>query len=1182
MGGLRELEPQPGYDSGDDFLNQFLVPALQRAHRYNRSVGYFRSSALAVAARGLSHFIASGGQMRLVVGTDLTEEDCSAMSGGLLVPDSLAERLANDLVPADEIEQHRLEVLAWLASVGRLMVKVVLPLDSDGQPVPGGGLSPYFHEKIGVLRDREGEGIAFQGSVNETSRGWGQNFESFSVYTSWDRDPRHYDFWVERFENRWTDRVAGWKVLELPAVLRDRLLTFAPTSAPPSRDPEEPPDYGDPARVARFLLAAPTLASGDGLAEATSGVTLFPHQRQVAERLAGEYPRSWLVADEVGLGKTISAGVALRRLLLSGDVKRALILAPASVCRQWQDELFEKFGLWVDRYDNGAWWGALPGDEDRLRTGDNPFAGRDVLIVSSHLARRQQQQDQLLAAGPWDLVIVDEAHHARRQGTADPTRRKPGQLMRLLDRMSEQESAKAVWLLTATPMQVDPIELLDLLHYVGLSGTLADWPNFERWYRELSEPRDDAVAWNWLADMIRRSPTPPPGRTETAVLDEVSRKAGPVVRALVERFGSSADDADAIVGQLGEGGRTELRRWLNTRGPVGQFVTRHSRTTLKEYRDQGLLREPVADRNVVPVLIDFSTAEQRLYRELDELIDRLLAVSQRRKGAGFFLTVYRRRLTSSWAAIRRTLEKRLAREQSDLDDELLDEAERTGGTEVDELASLPLTDEDVAEIQRFIAEINLVNDSKFDRLRQDLDQARGSGQAAIVFTQFTDTLDSLRDRLKGIYGPQLATFTGDGGRIQVGNGEWERVSKQELVDAVTSRRVTVLLANDAASEGLNLQACSWLINYDMPWNPMRAEQRIGRIDRIGQQASTIQIRNYFIPDTVEERVYELLSDRIDDFSDLLGNLQPILGHVENAVRAVWEAPRAERAKAADDALEQIDHRIEELREHGIDLTLEDPMPVPSNPEPPVTLDQLRMLVRDHLGIEVGLPDAPASFDPKQVSRDRGSWCALATYGHPRLEGLLRQRAEESREEDVLTLGRADVESITRTAVVRADRVPPQAVRRVDALATLGAKASDADAGREADALARDAALARLEHIREVVLRRAVRREESIRQRFVRLVRRTIVSECALSHHEHGTVADPLAIWLSFGQDQTAWRYADTFRNRLDVGFDQLLPSHPADLTAMSVGQARAGHRDRTADELNQLMVEWREFESSLT
>jgi hypothetical protein len=1185
VSGLRELDPRPGYDSGDGFLNQFLIPALERSYRYNRSVGYFRSSALAVAARGLSHFIAGGGHMRLVVGTDLTEEDCQAMSGGIAVPDTLADRLAVELVPADDIEQHRLEVLAWLAHTNRLLVKVAIPVDREGRPVSGGVHAPYFHEKIGVLRDRDGEGIVFQGSVNETAAGWDRNFESFSVHTSWDPDPRHYDFWVERFEDRWAGRVKAWRMLDLPQVLRDRLLEFSPAAAPGARDPEEPPDLGDPGRVARFLLAAPTLVDGEQLSEATSAVTLFPHQRQVVERLAGEYPRSWLVADEVGLGKTISAGLALRRLLLSGDVRRVLILAPASVCRQWQDELFEKFGLWVDRYERGIIHGAHHEDQDVLGVGRNPYAARDLLIASSHLARRADHQRLVLEAGPWDLLIVDEAHHARRTGTADPTRYRPGRLLELLDRIGEGDLARATWLLTATPMQVDPIELRDLLTHVGLSGPLARWTAFERWYRTLAEVDDERVDWHWLAITLQQSPPPPPGSAERWLLDDIGRQIGPVGRAAIERFGTSGEDTSLLLSQLDTRGLAQLRRWLGQVGPVGRFVTRHSRATLKAYRDAGLLSEPVADRNVEPVLIDFNHDEAILYKELDQLIDRLLEASGTRRGAGFFLTIYRRRLTSSWAAIRRTLEKRLIREtielDEDVDEDLVEEAEQTVGVDINELESLPLSQEDMAEISRYLADIDRLNDSKFDRLRRDLDTARGHGQAAIVFTQFTDTLISLRDRLKGIYQTQLATFTGDGGRIfagLAGDSEWERVSKQELVDAIRSGRVTVLLANDAASEGLNLQACSWLINYDMPWNPMRAEQRIGRIDRIGQQAPVIQVRNYFIPGTVEERVYELLADRIDSFTDLLGNLQPILGHVENAVRSVFQAPRAERAAATAEALKGIDRHIDELRSSGVDLSSEDPMPVPEYPDPPVTLEQLRSLLQDHLRVQIGRADERATFDPHRVSRDPKTWCALATYGHPRLEQTVGQVAASEAMKDALVIRRATAVGITRSAAVRADRTPPAPLHFVEELGELSDPVSTGDAELSAFTIATKVVLERAAHTGKVEAGRAVRREGSIRQRFVRLARRTIAAERARARLEGRRTPEPMDAWSEFQLDADAWRYAEAFRQQLGVDLDEVLHTHETEAASMTLAQARIEHRSRTAGDLHKLMDEWRSLQ----
>lgn len=315
-------------------------------------------------------------------------------------------------------------------------------------------------------------------------------------------------------------------------------------------------------------------------------------------------------------------------------------------------------------------------------------------------------------------------------------------------------------------------------------------------------------------------------------------------------------------------------------------MIRHSRVTLK-HRAEGLLNEPLADRDVESVPIPFTADEDQLYDDLDDLLGRPMEAHGTRRGAGFVLTVYRRRLTSSWEAIRRTLERRLTHEQQlvlDADD-LLDEVEEEEGLEtaegstVDDAAAVPLDSADLAAIRSYVERISrLATDSKLDRLLQHVDEARSTGQSLIVFTQFTDTPDYLRDRLRPAYAANLATFTGGGGRIWDDvEGRWLEISKRDLVEAIRAGRITILLATDAASEGLNLQACSYLVNFDMPWNPMRAEQRIGRIDRLGRHRPVVTVKNYFVPDTVEESVYAALGARIDDFSDLLGNLQPILG-----------------------------------------------------------------------------------------------------------------------------------------------------------------------------------------------------------------------------------------------------------------------------------------------------------------
>jgi hypothetical protein len=230
--GLPGLDLRPGYDSNDNVLEAFYVPALARSVSYGRSVGFFRSSALSVAARGLSRFIHGGGTVRLLIGAEVSEADRDALIGAHTLDGAFAAKLASQLVAPDEIAARRLEVLAWLAREGRLDARIAIALDDAGNPLVGGEHDPYFHEKIGILRDAAGNGVAFQGSVNESATAWKRNFESFSVYTSWDVSAGHFSFWTNRFEEHWAGWIKGFRVYELPEAVRLRLVSLAPRRDP--------------------------------------------------------------------------------------------------------------------------------------------------------------------------------------------------------------------------------------------------------------------------------------------------------------------------------------------------------------------------------------------------------------------------------------------------------------------------------------------------------------------------------------------------------------------------------------------------------------------------------------------------------------------------------------------------------------------------------------------------------------------------------------------------------------------------------------------------------------------------------------------------------------------------------------------------------------------------------------
>lgn len=205
----------------------------------------------------------------------------------------------------------------------------------------------------------------------------------------------------------------------------------------------------------------------------------WPHQIKILRRVAQNFPQSFLIADEVGLGKTIETGLILRYLLLSKKVKRVLILAPASVQPQWQEELREKFNLHFWSYTSTEFKDPY---KRTLPAAANPWNTQDLILASSHLVRRTDRMHQLLSAEPWDLVVLDEAHHARRKSPQD-RKETPNRLLELMAQLKEK--TKSLVLLSATPMQIDAIEVFDLLNLLGLQGHWSYGDNFCYYFASL-------------------------------------------------------------------------------------------------------------------------------------------------------------------------------------------------------------------------------------------------------------------------------------------------------------------------------------------------------------------------------------------------------------------------------------------------------------------------------------------------------------------------------------------------------------------------------------------------------------------------------------------------------------------------------------------------------------------------
>src|SRR5262249_6901264 len=332
-------------------------PALQRSIRYHRIAGYFRSTSLAVASQGFSAFVGCNGRMRLIVGADLDPADVQAILQG--DSERLATQLNRELEQQDawpEQVTNGVELLAWMVTHGYLDVRVAFRVHGKtGVPIPFTSVEDgYVHEKWAIFADTHDNRMYITGSLNESRTALTLNAENIDVHCEWwgERERQRVDHAETDFEHIWKDKHPFLRVMSLPEAVRKRLIAIGETVVYPREvdgSSAAPPQVVPPSALERLRFAlikdGPKLPGGRYVGIETAPVSPWPHQAIVARRLVETWPSNHLLCDEVGLGKTIEAGLAIRSLYLSGLVERVLIAAPRSLMQQWQREMASKFLL---------------------------------------------------------------------------------------------------------------------------------------------------------------------------------------------------------------------------------------------------------------------------------------------------------------------------------------------------------------------------------------------------------------------------------------------------------------------------------------------------------------------------------------------------------------------------------------------------------------------------------------------------------------------------------------------------------------------------------------------------------------------------------------------------------------------------------------------------------------------
>jgi superfamily II DNA or RNA helicase len=946
--------------SQGNLLEGFYRPALQESIRYWRITGYFSSRSLLQVLDGVEQLVLASpdgcghGQMRLITGFFMSRADLQALSSSQTPEQLLEQQLCRQfpfrgVQPGDgSAADLGAELLAWLVHQGHLEIRVGLPVH-EGQISTDGAI---FHAKEGVIEDSTGDRLAFTGSINETPNGWTTNYETFDVFCSWKGEERRVDAKERHFLRLWQNEDSGVRTFSLPEAFRQQLAIYAPAEGAlprrlkpflknlPAPEPEPVveivPDIDERRRIVwSYVLqaAASDLPGAERVGEGTSAVIPWPHQQRAFQRLWQQWPPRLLIADEVGLGKTVQAGLLLRQAWLSGRARRMLVMAPASVLKQWQRELREKFGLdWPIYSGKSLDWqptrfrpAGLSKPVDRSSWTAEPF-----VLVSSHLMRRLDRHKDLLEAEPYDLVVLDEAHHARTRrenSSSGGERLRPNTLMQLMQQLRQRTNG--LLLLTATPMQVSELEVWDLLALLGMPP---EWTEdaFEKFFEWVEKQNPDEATLSYLAGLWRSSVSAfgeAPGNAMPEALRKSPLRKRKALRALNDTDPLSRRNLSIEIRQAT---LALAKRWT----PVQGLISRHSRNLLRSYKQQGSMDLAIGTRHVDDRFLESTPHERALYDAVEDYISTQYAQAsgQKKSAVGFVMTIYRRRLASSVAALVSTLEKRMAGQQQQLEED-------AAASEDDDITGEPTLD--LEGMQSAFQEVSLQgeldaiavlldqakplagHDSKGAEFLKAIEELQSQGyKQVIVFSQYTDTVDALKELLIGAGRTSLMTFTGRGGEILQKGGVWKALNREATKRDFKQGKAEILLCTDAAAEGLNFQFCGALINYDMPWNPMRVEQRIGRIDRIGQTHEQMQIINLHLDGTVEADVYRALKIRIKSFENIVGKLQPILAKASSSIAQATLVSRDQREKARASAVAAME-QAPEIKGLDLDDVLQD-------------------------------------------------------------------------------------------------------------------------------------------------------------------------------------------------------------------------------------------------------------------
>lgn len=523
-----------------------------------------------------------------------------------------------------------------------------------------------------------------------------------------------------------------------------------------------------------------------------SRISLLPHQLWVCHRVLSKNPPRWLIADDVGLGKTVEAGLILWPLLARRQVTRLLILAPASLTQQWRDRMFNMFDIRLTVYDPQQ-------DRPTNHGGANYWHVHQQVIASLQTLRddRKGRHERLLDGAPWDLVIVDEAHHLNVDERSGSTLGYD-----LIEKLNQAGKIKGLILFTATPHRGKDYGFLSLL--------------------ELLDP------------------------------DRFSRE---------QPIGQQLRDLPTV-------------------------MIRNNKQNATDLQGERLFQTPVVESEKY----EYSPAEAEFYSKMTEFIATgqayaaTLGGGRNTQAVKLVLISLQKLASSSVAAVRRALRKRLQRVTTLLGapGQILPDFQPDEGDAEsafienigDWFGGLALMENEKEKLQELIDLAERIEEETKVQKIMELLEGPFLDRTVLFFTEYKATQSLLMSALIQRYGEKAVGFINGDGRAEGVLGKTLTTSREAAAQAFNDGEIRFLVSTEAAGEGIDLQRnCHTLIHVDLPWNPMRLHQRVGRLNRYGQkhQVHVVSLRN---PATIEGMIWDLLNSKIEKIKRAFDAVMP--------------------------------------------------------------------------------------------------------------------------------------------------------------------------------------------------------------------------------------------------------------------------------------------------------------------